>query len=59
MKKSLRKRVKERAQYLCEYCLSPEPKNLVGVCWATSCLAPYINLISHFFFKISPRLSKI
>ena len=24
MKKSLRKRVKERAQYLCEYCLSPE-----------------------------------
>ena len=24
MKKPLRKRVKERAQYLCEYCLSPE-----------------------------------
>ena len=24
MNKSLRKRVKERARYLCEYCLSPE-----------------------------------
>ena len=24
MNKSLRKRIKERAQYLCEYCLSPE-----------------------------------